>query len=52
MKFNIESSPPEIWIMIRFHNGSGSPSLVRISIRRRNAIAGITTISKLGLVIT
>ena len=28
MKINIESSPPEIWIRIRFHNGSGSPSLV------------------------
>ena len=27
MKINIESNPPEIWIRIRFHNGSGSPSL-------------------------
>ena len=27
MKINIESSPPEIWIGIHFHNGSGSPSL-------------------------
>ena len=28
MKINIEPSPPEIWIRIRFHTGSGSPSLV------------------------
>ena len=27
MKINIEPSPPEIWIRIRFHTGSGSPSL-------------------------
>ena len=26
--FNIETSPPEIWIRIRFHNGSGSLSLI------------------------
>ena len=29
MKINIESSPPEIWIRIRFHNRSGSPSLAK-----------------------
>ena len=28
MKINIESSPPELWIRIRFHNGSGSPSIL------------------------
>ena len=28
IKINIESCPPEIWIRIRFHNGSGTPSLV------------------------
>ena len=28
MKINIESSPPELWIRIRLHNGSGSPSLI------------------------
>ena len=28
MKINKESSPPDIWIRICFHNGSGSPSLV------------------------
>ena len=27
LKINIESSPPEIWISIHFHNGSRSPSL-------------------------
>ena len=27
MKINIEPSSPEIWIRIRFHTGSGSPSL-------------------------
>ena len=27
MKIDIEPSPPEIWIKIRFHNGSRSPSL-------------------------
>ena len=27
MKINIESSPPEIWIMIRFLEINGSPSL-------------------------
>ena len=32
MKINIESSPPEIWIRIRFHNRFGSPSLHRINI--------------------
>jgi hypothetical protein len=26
---HIESSPPEIWIRIRFHKGSRSPSLIR-----------------------
>ena len=25
MKIDKESSPPETWIRIRFHNGSGSP---------------------------
>ena len=30
IKINIESSPPEIWIRIRFHNRSGSPSLINI----------------------
>jgi hypothetical protein len=29
MKINIESSLPEIWIRIRFHNGAGPPSLVK-----------------------
>jgi hypothetical protein len=29
MKINIESIPPEIWIRIRFYNGSGSPSLIK-----------------------
>ena len=28
MKINLESSIPEIWIRFRFHNGSGTPSLV------------------------
>ena len=27
MKINIESSPPEKWIRIRFHNEFGSPTL-------------------------
>ena len=27
LKINIESSPPEIWRSIHFHNGSGYPSL-------------------------
>ena len=30
MKIDIESSLPEIWIRIRFHNGSGSQSLIII----------------------
>jgi hypothetical protein len=29
MKIDIESSPSEIWIRLRFHNGSGSPSQVK-----------------------
>ena len=28
MKINIETSPPDIWIRIRFPNGSGSHSLL------------------------
>jgi hypothetical protein len=32
IKINIESSPPMILIRIRFHNGSGSPSLIIIEI--------------------
>ena len=28
MKINIESSPPELWIMIRFLEINGSPSLL------------------------
>ena len=36
MKINVESSPPETWIKIRFHNGSGSPSL--LSDKKRKAI--------------
>ena len=32
MKVSIESSPPEIWISIRNHNGFGSPSLLYIGI--------------------
>ena len=35
MKINKESSPPEIWIRIRFHNGSGSPSLMIILIDKK-----------------
>ena len=27
IKINIESSPPEIWTRIRFHNGFRSPSV-------------------------
>jgi hypothetical protein len=30
IKINIESSPPEIWIRIRFLEINGSPSLVKI----------------------
>ena len=30
MKINIETSPPEIWIRIRFYNGSDSQSLIWI----------------------
>ena len=29
MKINIETSPLEIWIGIRFHNGSGSPLMIK-----------------------
>ena len=30
IKINVESSPPEIWIRICFHNRSGSSSLLKI----------------------
>ena len=33
IKINIESNPPEIWIRIRFHYGSGSPSLVNTNVK-------------------
>ena len=34
LKINIESSHPEMWIRIRFHNGSGTPSPVQIPTNR------------------
>ena len=32
VKINIESSPPEIWIRIRFLEINGSPSLLNIEL--------------------
>ena len=40
MKINIKSSPPEIWIRIHFHNGSGSPSLPKSSWQRTGFRSG------------
>ena len=36
MKINIESSPPEIWIKIRFLEINGSPSLLKTYEDKRN----------------
>ena len=44
MKNNIKSNLPEIWIRIRFHSRSGSPSLIYFS--KRDGVYELTVSQK------